>query len=176
MARQFAEKAHRGQIRKLHAEPFTNHINNVASTLLTAGFRPEVVAAGYLHDIVEDTNVPLSEIEKVFGKEVCRLVASNTEDMALPWEIRKGKTIERVRMGSMETKALIAADKLDNLSNIKKYLDLDGDQVWEIFSKGREQQLWYYGEIKEALFESVQEEGIPAFFYEYVELVRRLKG
>ena len=175
LAKQFAADAHKGQVRKLNAEPFMNHPENVARLLYDAGFREELVAAGYLHDVVEDTDVSLAEIESVFGKEVSRLVAGNTESTGLPWIERKLETIGRAEKGSLECKALICADKLDNLSNIMKYFQLSGDEVWKAFSVGKDQQYWYYSEVAKALFANIGGMQVPDYFSEYGRLVRKLK-
>ena len=175
LAKRFAEDAHKGQVRKLNAEPFMNHPENVARTLYEAGFREEVVAAGYLHDVVEDTDVSLTEIESVFGREVSRLVAGNTETTGLPWTERKLETIGRAENGSIEVKALICADKYDNLANIMKYYAVSGNEVWKVFSMGKDDQYWYYSEVAKALFANTGGVKVPAYFWEYGKLVQKLK-
>ena len=83
-------------------------------------------------------------------------------------------TIERASSASLEVKALIAADKLDNLSSIMKYLKLDGDKVWSAFSAEPEAQCWYYNRIAEAIFANIQRISVPAFFFDYEVLVAEL--
>lgn len=173
-AKRFAEKAHKGQIRKLNNEPFMNHPNHVASILSNAGFSDVVVAAGYLHDVVEDTAVPLLEIEREFGSEVGCLVNANTENQLYSWRKRKLQTIENAKDSSLEVKALIAADKFDNLTNVMKYHNEMGDSVWSVFARGKEEQYWYYSEVARALFTNIEENDIPLFFYEYKQLVEEL--
>ena len=174
-AKRFAEKAHAGQVRKLKDEPFMNHPTNVASTLLAAGFDETVVAAGYLHDVVEDTTVEIAQISKEFGEKVKALVEANTEDTQLSWKDRKGQTIQAAKHGSIEVKSLIAADKMDNLTNILKYEKQMGDKVWSAFTKGKQDQYWYYSKVAEAIFENVPEDDIPSFFFEYKKLVHSLE-
>ena len=174
-AKQFAERAHAGQVRKLNDEPFMNHPTNVASTLLAAGFDEIVVAAGYLHDVVEDTIVEIAEISRKFGEKVKALVEANTEDTRLPWKERKGQTIQAAKQGSIEVKALIAADKMDNLANVLKYEKQMGEKVWSAFSKGKQDQYWYYSKVAEAIFENVPKQEIPSFFYDYKKLVHSLE-
>lgn len=174
-AKQFAERAHAGQVRKLNDEPFMNHPINVASTLQSAGFDETVVAAGYLHDVVEDTAVTIAEVSERFGEQVKELVEANTENGKLPWRERKAQTIVNAEQGSLQVKALIAADKLDNLSNILKYEKDMGEEVWSAFSKGKQDQYWYYSNICEALFRNVMKEQMPAFFVDYKKLVEKLQ-
>lgn len=134
------------------------------------------MAAGYLHDVIEDTSVSEADIQDMFGRDVLQFVLGNTEDMRLSWNERKAQTIKRARVGSLQLKALIAADKYDNISSILKHYDLLGEHVWSVFSKGKEDQYWYYAEISKALFENVEMENIPSFFYDYQKLVEKLRN
>ena len=72
-AEQFALKAHAGQMR-LSGDPFISHPQAVAATLINWGMDAETIMAGLLHDVVEDTQVELKEIEAAFGSEVAGLV------------------------------------------------------------------------------------------------------
>ncbi len=70
---ELATKAHKGQTRA-SGGPYLNHPKQVASLLGKWNQDDEVIAAGFLHDVVEDTNISLKEIEKKFGKRVAFLV------------------------------------------------------------------------------------------------------
>lgn len=69
---------HSGQVRK-SGEPYIHHLIEVAYILATLEVGPATIIAGLLHDVVEDTDYPLSEIENKFGKDVCFLVDSVTK-------------------------------------------------------------------------------------------------
>ncbi|MEK7181710.1 MAG: RelA/SpoT family protein [Patescibacteria group bacterium] len=75
---QFADTAHRGQERK-SGEPYIIHSLNVAKILAEIGMDEKTIAAGLLHDVPEDTEVTLTEIEKRFGGEVAHLVDGITK-------------------------------------------------------------------------------------------------
>ncbi|MBC2367577.1 bifunctional (p)ppGpp synthetase/guanosine-3',5'-bis(diphosphate) 3'-pyrophosphohydrolase [Listeria booriae] len=171
-ASEFAEKAHRGQRRKITGEPYFSHPRNVANLLRNAGFREEVVAAGFLHDVVEDTPVTLDEIRTAFGEDVARLVASHTEDKSKTWEERKKHTIETVRTGTLEEKAIIVADKLDNLQSVKYALSSEGNKVWSYFNRGYDLQKWYNEGVVANMYTGLEEDEIPAFFRTYERLCR----
>ena len=82
-AYRIAEEAHRGQ--KRHSgEPYINHCIAVASILADLRVPPEVVAAGLLHDTVEDTPVTLENIRRDFGDTVGNLVNGVTKLTNLP--------------------------------------------------------------------------------------------
>jgi len=69
-ARAFAQEAHEGQRRKQTGEPFVRHPIAVAELLAERGCDTEVLAAAYLHDVVEKTEVGLDEIRDRFGSGV----------------------------------------------------------------------------------------------------------
>ncbi len=75
---QFAYKLHEGQYRK-SGEPYIHHPVAVAGILRYLGSDREVIAAGFLHDIIEDTDVTADELEKYFGAEVRQLVEGVTK-------------------------------------------------------------------------------------------------
>ncbi len=160
-ALQLATVAHNGQTRKNSTEPYIEHPKRVAATLQKAGFREEVVMAGLLHDVVED-------IREKFGADVADIVAYHTEDKTLSWEDRKQHTIDSLKVAPFDVKALIIADKLDNLQSIKEQHDVMGEKVWDAFKRDREQQSWYNRSVMEALGENQDE---PEFFQEYRKLV-----
>src|SRR3989344_891964 len=77
-AYEFAETIHKDQ-KRLSGEPYFSHCVAVAEQLAALGMDAETIAAGLLHDAHEDGAVPLSEIEKRFGKEVAFLVDGVTK-------------------------------------------------------------------------------------------------
>jgi (p)ppGpp synthase/HD superfamily hydrolase len=73
-ALQIASKGHLGQVRKNTDIPYITHPVAVGMILMKAGCRDELVAAGILHDTVEDTKLTLEDIETEFGPKIgdCR--------------------------------------------------------------------------------------------------------
>ena len=78
-----AEEAHRGQ-KRISGEPYINHCLAVAQILAELRVPPEVMAAGLLHDTVEDTVVTLDDIQHDFGDAVAALVDGVTKLTNLP--------------------------------------------------------------------------------------------
>src|SRR5947208_664114 len=76
----YAYERHHGQWRESDEAPFILHPLEVGSLLHNTGHSDAVVAAGILHDTVEDTPASLTEIRERFGAEVADLVAAMTED------------------------------------------------------------------------------------------------
>ncbi|MEH7179808.1 HD domain-containing protein [Neobacillus vireti] len=151
-ALQTASKCHEGQYRKNTDIPYITHPVSVGMMLLKAGYREEIIAAGILHDTVEDTQLALEEIEKEFGLKIARIVEGCSEpDKTLPWKERKEHTIEYLKTASDEVRAVVCADKLHNIRSIISDYEEVGEAVWRRFNAGKEQQKWYYSNIVESL-------------------------
>lgn len=172
-AKLFAIEAHSGQKRKNSDVDYIVHPIRVAEILKDSGFSDELVCAGYLHDVVEDTDYTLQDIENVFGSRVRKLVAAHTEDKSKSWTERKQHTIDTVRSASFEVKALIIADKLDNLQSLQKDLEKHGENVWSSFNAGVESQKWYNQSISEAMSTGPVPTRVPDYFHQYRALVKQ---
>lgn len=152
-------KVHDGQTRKENGLPKSSHLFGVAMTLMKYKFRDEVVVAGLLHDVIEDTDHQISEIEELFGKEVALLVQAETEiDKRNPWKLRKETQIAHFKSASYEEKAVGAADKMHNLLSLMTDYQKRGNKVFNSFNAGKEDIIWYYNTIIEAITEGVEGE------------------
>jgi (p)ppGpp synthase/HD superfamily hydrolase len=112
----------------------------------------EVVAAGILHDTLEDTKTTKEEIEDLFGKEVLKIVESESEDKSKTWKERKQDTIDELQKASLETKQVCCADKLSNARSMYADLLLGGDTLWDRFNADKNDIKWYYRSILTKLF------------------------
>jgi len=74
----FVKEKHSGQVRK-SGEPYIHHLIEVAYILSELQAGPATIIAGLLHDVVEDTDVPIEEIEKTWGKDIASIVESVTK-------------------------------------------------------------------------------------------------
>ncbi len=113
----FAARAHVGQRRKgAAAEPYVNHLAEVAALLAEAAPDDGVlIAAGLLHDTVEDTEITVAEIKTAFGADIAGVVAEVTDDKSLPKEERKRRQVSSAPGKSRWAKMLKLADKTSNL-------------------------------------------------------------
>ena len=96
-AAEFAARRHTGMARKGRGnEPYVNHLAEVANLLAVAtdGVDAELVAAGWLHDTIEDTETTREELAEEFGARVADIVVEVTDDMSLPKDQRRQKQIE----------------------------------------------------------------------------------
>lgn len=121
MALEFATAAHAGLVRKYTDEPYIGHPIAVADIVATVTDDPEVIAAAYLHDVVEDTDVTIDDIELMFGPRVARLVDDVT-DVSKPGDGNRAtrKAIDRAKLArsTPDGATIKLADLIHNSTSI----------------------------------------------------------
>ncbi|OQB40461.1 MAG: GTP pyrophosphokinase [candidate division CPR1 bacterium ADurb.Bin160] len=122
-AKMFAKEKHKGQIRKFEQLPYFIHPKRVAHILYqfkVSAKINELVAAAYLHDVLEDTDSSYEELKKYFGKFVADIVMQLTSDKQLVSKIGKAKYLAD-KMISMTSYALTLklADRIDNVNRLR---------------------------------------------------------
>ena len=116
-AANLAARRHNGMARKGRGnEPYINHLAEVANILaeVTDGADAELVAAGWLHDTIEDTGTTREELAEKFGARVAALVVEVTDDMSLPKSTRRERQIKDAPHKSPGAKLIKIADKISN--------------------------------------------------------------
>mgnify|MGYP000899869767 CR=1 FL=1 len=120
-----AEHAHRKQTRA-SGEPYVTHPLAVAQVLDELGLDPYGLAAALLHDVVEDTAYGQDDIERLFGKEVARLVAGVTKitelearDAARPKEAAEAESLRRLLLAAVNDLRVILIKMADRLHNMQ---------------------------------------------------------
>ncbi|HET9495927.1 MAG TPA: HD domain-containing protein [Chloroflexia bacterium] len=174
-----AAVAHRDQVRKGTTMPYVTHVYAVGMMLAREGLPEDIVAAGILHDTVEDTPMTLDDIRRDFGERIAAIVEGCTEpDKSASWEERKLHTIEHLRSAPWEVCVVSAADKLHNLHTVVREMEASGESVWARFKRGRAEQAWYYHGLVDSLCgASAPPERPPVPFCEELrETVERLFG
>lgn len=123
----FAKAAHEGQLRD-SGEPFFNHPFEVALILADLELDLDTVAAGLLHDVIEDTNVTPEEMEREFGSQIFALVDGVTKLEKLPFKNRFEREAENLRKmifamaKDIRVILIKLADRLHNMRTLR-YLD-----------------------------------------------------
>lgn len=121
LASRYAQEKHADQKRKYTGEPYFNHCKHVASILAKAGMDWDVIAAGVMHDTVEDTDATNDEIKELFGERVAKLVEEVT-DVSRPEDgnrsIRKEMDRQHLSKASYEGKSIKLADIISNTTSI----------------------------------------------------------
>jgi GTP pyrophosphokinase len=119
-----AEEAHKGQAR-VSGAPYFCHVTQVALELTTLGLDAATVAAGLLHDTVEDTPTTLEELQAAFGPDVAELVDGVTKISTRAFHNREEKQIENLRKMVMaiarDVRVLLIklSDRLHNLRTLR---------------------------------------------------------
>ncbi|WP_445218235.1 HD domain-containing protein [Bradyrhizobium sp. Pa8] len=117
-AAELAARRHNGMARKGRGnEPYINHLAEVANLLAVAtdGADAELVAAGWLHDAIEDTETMREELAERFSDRVASLVVECTDDMSLSKPERRRRQIVDAPKKSAGAKLIKIADKISNI-------------------------------------------------------------
>jgi len=119
----FATAAHAavGQMRKYTDDPYIVHPIRVATTVAKFGGTDEMIAAAYLHDVVEDTGVSINDIQDMFGPAVA-LIVDGLTDVSVPEDgnraVRKAMDRQHSAEARYEAQFVKCADIIDNAHDI----------------------------------------------------------
>lgn len=174
----FAAVAHRGTTRKGNRIPYLFHPMEAAAIVSEMTDDQDLIAAAVLHDVVEDTEVTISELQEYFGERIACYVSGESENKrdGLPpestWILRKQETIDFLKnQADKSAKMLALADKLSNMRSIARDVEIVGDRLWERFhQKEKAMHGWMYRQVADALEELSE---YPAW-QEYDRLVRKV--
>ena len=163
----YATVMHQGKLRKLENTPFILHPLVVAQILSTMTSDEDIITAGILHDIVEDTDGTLEEIEKRFGERVAFLVSSVSEKPVpgeapdVSWKRRKEDSLRVVKnSGDQGVRMVFLADQLANIRSLAGNVSEHGEKLWENFhQRDPEMHHWYYRTVAEQMELSLNKTG-----------------
>jgi len=132
--------------------PYMSHVAGVATILSRHGFAEPVVAAGALHDVMEDCGITHEVLSEKFGPVVADLVRHvSEEDKSLAWEDRKRLYLEHFSRKPWEAQAITLADKIDNFQSIivcARFFAPTRDP-WAMFKRGRDAQVGRFRDLLE---------------------------
>ena len=120
----FAKEHHKGQIRK-SGEPFIAHCVEVARLLAQLGLDHTTVAAGLLHDVIEDTPATDAEVAEQFGDKIAELIAGVTKIDQITYESREARQAETYRkmlismVKDIRVMLIKLADRLHNMRTLQ---------------------------------------------------------
>lgn len=129
----FAAERHHGQRRDSDFAPFILHPLEVAVLLRNRGYPDDVVAAGLLHDAIEDTDATVDELRERFGARVAELVSALSDDETIEaYGERKAALRAQVEAAGAPAAAIYAADKVAKARELRATLtrapDAAGDE------------------------------------------------
>ncbi len=119
----YASAAHAGQLR-LSGDPYIMHPATVAYTLAQMGFDEHSVAAGLLHDTVEDTDSSIDELDELFGEQVADIVDGVTKITMMSFDTKEEAQAENIRKmilsmaHDIRVPVVKLADRLHNMSTL----------------------------------------------------------
>ena len=117
----FSARVHDGQVR-LSGEPYLSHPLEVAGILADMNLDPVSIAAGLLHDVVEDTHASPEEIESIFGPEVQHIVAGVTKISKLPFgssQARQAESLRKMLLAMADDIRVVFIKLADRLHNMR---------------------------------------------------------
>lgn len=175
----FAIEAHRGQVRKSEAIPYVSHLFDVAEILIENQQSENLIIAGLLHDIMEDTAKTKDDILALFSKdkgcEIIKIILADTEtEKGATWQQRKQATID-FAAGSRHAEGLllICADKIANLNSLNKSMQIYHNEIWNFFNQGKEKQIWYFESLYRIFTEKLS--SYPQMLNRYKELLDNVR-
>ena len=115
-ALEYARMKHFGQKDDTGRDYFTAHIAQVVDIVRQVTQDPEIIAAAYLHDTIEDTNATLHELNQLFGSRVASLVYELTKEGK-----KDGYGYYFPRLKSRDAILIKFADRLSNLSRMESW-------------------------------------------------------
>ncbi len=173
----YAAEAHRGTCRKGSGLPYIVHPMEVMMLCSEMTDDSEVVAAAALHDVVEDTDRTLDDVEKAFGARIATLVGFESENKRedqpkeATWKIRKQENLERERTAPVEARMIMLADKVSNMRATAADFSKRGEAIWEKFNmKDPVEQEWYYRSVADVLSDLSE---MPQY-QEYLKLLEQV--
>jgi GTP pyrophosphokinase len=117
----FSAFEHKGQVRH-SGEPYLVHPLQVADLLVDMKLDPVAIAAGLLHDIVEDTQTPIERIRELFGADVAHVVEGVTKLGAIQFsssEERQAENFRKMLLAMVDDIRVILVKLADRLHNMR---------------------------------------------------------
>jgi GTP diphosphokinase / guanosine-3',5'-bis(diphosphate) 3'-diphosphatase len=164
----YSARVHDGQVR-LSGEPYLSHPLEVAGILADMKLDVVSVAAGLLHDVVEDTHASIEEINEIFGKDVSRIVSGVTKLSVLPFssgsQARQAESIRKMILAMADDIRVILiklADRLHNMRTLEfhspKKKEKIARETLDIYAPiaGRLGIYWIKKELEDASFMYIQ--------------------
>ena len=165
----YSARVHEGQVR-LSGEPYLSHPLEVAGILADMKLDPESIAAGLLHDVIEDTSATPEEIKDLFGPEILHIVAGVSKLSGLTFDSSRARHAESIRkmfLAMADDIRVILIKLADRLHNMRTLQFHSSDKRREIAQEtldiyapiaARLGIYWIKNELEESSFKHTQSE------------------
>ena len=118
----FAKKKHSGMMVTDSTTPYSKHLEDVVNRLKSLGvIDEEILCAGWLHDVLENTDTVFDNLFEQFGSRVAVLVSSLSKDPSLPRKQREAAYLKQLKESSFDSKLILLCDISANLSDLKNH-------------------------------------------------------
>jgi len=140
----FATQKHAGQNRKDKKTPYISHSLAVGVILSRTSSDENIVIAGILHDIVEDSRATEQEVQTLFGPEITRIVMDCSEkDKSKSWKDRKQEVLDGIEHLSKGAALVKSADSLHNLCELNEKVKEFGISYFDNFNANATDKMVY---------------------------------
>src|SRR5947199_2780184 len=163
----FSAFEHRGQVRR-SGEPYLIHPLAVANLLADMRLDAVAIAAGLLHDVVEDTLTTIERIKELFGPEVAHVVEGVTKISAIPFqssEERQAENFRKMLLAMVDDIRVILVKLADRLHNMRTLNHLPEDRRLKIAQETRD----IYAPIANRLGMSKVKNELEELAFKYLE-------
>lgn len=166
-------KWHKDMLRKGDDSPYMIHPIMVATILAKNGFSDDTIAAGFCHDLLEDTDCSEKEIKEACGEKVLKIVKAVSNEEIKNWKKKKQNYIKSVRKGPIEAKAVCCADKIHNFqSSLIAYPKYKPEVFWAKFNASKKNKDWF----EEKVLKMLQHTWNHPLINEYNKLLQEVKN
>ncbi|MFH1621105.1 MAG: HD domain-containing protein [Patescibacteria group bacterium] len=167
-----ASRWHEGQWRKDPKKkiPYISHPVSVGFLLQIAGYDEEVVAAGILHDVIEDCGIKENSLAKEFTPRVAQIVRDVSEPKKYSWNKRKEIYREHLRVSSTDALAVACADHIHNLKCILNSSKTNKG-IWKMFHATKQEKMYHEIEVLKIIAKRIK----TPLVKEYAEIISKLK-
>src|SRR5437899_7021448 len=163
----FSAFEHRGQVRH-SGEPYLIHPLAVADVLAGMKLYAVAIAAGLLHDVVEDTLTTIERIEELFGPDVAHVVEGVTKISAIPFqssEERQAENFRKMLLAMVDDIRVVVVKLADRLHNMRTLSHLPDDRRLKIAQETRD----IYAPIAHRLGMSKVKNELEELSFRYIE-------
>src|SRR5215211_7510843 len=163
----FSALEHKGQVRH-SGEPYLIHPLEVANILADMRLDPVAIAAGLLHDVVEDTLTTIEKIQEHFGPEVAHVVEGVTKISAIPFsssEERQAENFRKMLLAMVDDIRVILVKLADRLHNMRTLHHLPEERRIKIAQETRD----IYAPIANRLGMSKVKNELEELAFKYLE-------
>jgi len=131
-ASRFADLVHKDAGQTYDDGPYSNHLRLVVNILLSNDETDKkILAAAYLHDVMEDCGISKDVLENLFGKDVAEIVSCVSDEPGANRKERKAKTYPKIKANKSALKVKLA----DRIANVSYSVNSSNERMFRMYNK-----------------------------------------